>query len=142
MCEKQPFLTSFPLAVFATAKRRIQAALRAQRERVLRKSISGYPLLFESVLPPDFLEEIAPTRRQRSFGHIPVFCDWLAQILEANASCSKAPGLIQSWYHASGLTAPTGGTSGYCMAGVSLREDFLEQVAHQTPTLPGPPPES
>ena len=129
--KKQPFLTSFPLAVFATAKRKVQAALRSQRERVLRESISGYALLFESVLPPDFLKGIDPTKRQRSFGHIPVFWAWLAQILEANASCSKALGLIQSWYQASGLAAPTGGTSGYCMARVNLREDFLEQVAHR-----------
>ena len=111
--KKQPFLTSFPLAVFATAKRKVHAALRSQRERVLRESISGYALLFESVLPADFLEGIDPTKRQRSSGHIPVFWAWLAQILEANASCSKALGLIQSWYQASGLAAPTGGTSGW-----------------------------
>ena len=128
---KQPFLTSFPLTVFATATRRIQAALRAQLQRVLRSSISGYALLFESVLEPDFLEGIDPTKRQRSFGHIPVFWAWLAQILEANASCSKAVGLIQGWYQASGLAAPRGGTSGYCMARKNLREDFLAQVAHR-----------
>ena len=129
--KKQPFLTSFPLVVFATAKRKIQAALCSQRKRVLRESISGYALLFESVLSPDFLEGIDPTQRQRSFGHIPVFWAWLAQILEGNASCSKALGLIQSWYQASGLPAPTGGTSGYCMARVNLQEDFLEQIAHR-----------
>ena len=129
--KKQPFLTSFPLVVFATAKRKIQAALCSQRKRVLRESISGYALLFESVLSPDFLEGIDPTRRQRSFGHIPVFWAWLAQILEGNASCSKALGLIQSWYQASGLPAPTGGASGYCMGRVNLHEDFLEQIAHR-----------
>jgi hypothetical protein len=129
--KKEPFLTSFPLSVFATATRKIQAALRSQRERVIRNSISGYALLFESVLAPGFLEAIDPTRRQRSFGHLPVFWAWLAQVLEANASCSKALGLIQSWYQASALTVPSGGTSGYCMARMKLREDFLAQIAHR-----------
>lgn len=126
---KQPFLTSFPLAVFATATRRFQAALRSQRERIIRNSISGYALLFESVLAPEFLQEIDPTVRQRKFGHRPVFWAWLAQILDANASCSKALGLIQSWYQASGLAAPTGGTSGYCMARVGLHEEFLVEIS-------------
>jgi hypothetical protein len=129
--KKQPFLTSFPLTVFATATRKLQASLRAQRERVIRNSISGYALLFESVLAPDFLEGIDPTKRQRSFGHIPVFWAWLAQILEANASCSKALGLIQSWYQVSGLRAPTGGTSGYCMARMKLCEGFLAHISQR-----------
>ena len=129
--KKQAFLTSFPLAVFATARRRIQAALRAERAQLLRHSISGYALLFESVLPAGFLEGIDPTKRQRHFGHIPVFWAWLGQILEANASCSKALTLIQAWYQASGLAAPTGGTSGYCMARAGLREDFLDQIGHR-----------
>ena len=95
----------------------------------MRASISGYALVFESVLPPEFMERIDPTKRHRKFGHIPVFWAWLAQILEGNASCSKALGLIQSWYQASGLIAPTGGTSGYCMARVGLREEFLAQIS-------------
>lgn len=129
--KKQPFLTSFPLTIFATARRKLQAALRNGRCRVVRNSISGYSLLFESVLPPDFLEKIDPTKRQRSFGHVPVFWAWLAQILEANGSCSKALGLIQSWYQASGLAAPSGGTSGYCMARVGLSQHFLAQIAER-----------
>lgn len=129
--KKEPFLTSFPLTVFATARRRIQAALRSQRERVLRQSISGYAVLFESVLPAGFLNEIDRTKRQRRFGHIPVFWAWLAQLLEANASCGKALGLIQSWYRASGLPAPTGSTAGYCMARTRLQEGFLAQIGER-----------
>ena len=132
--KKQPFLTSFPHAIFATAARKLQASVRAERERVRRSSISGYALLFESALPSEFLEEYDPTKRQRCFAHIPVFWAWLAQILEANASCSKALGLIQSWYQASGLTAPTGGTGGYCMARKSMREDYLDRIAHRVTT--------
>jgi hypothetical protein len=53
--------------------------------------------MFEDVLPSSVLGELDPTRRQRHFGHLPVFWAWLAQILEGNASCSKALGFIQSW---------------------------------------------
>jgi len=55
-------------------------------------------MLFESLIPPGFLAGIDTTKRQRFFGQIPVFWAWLAQIFEANASCSKALGLIQSWH--------------------------------------------
>lgn len=131
---KQPFLTSFPLSVFATAKRRLKATLRGQREQVVRHSISGYALLFEAVLPAHFLKGIDPTKRQRSFGHVPLFWGWLAQILEANASCGKALGLIQSWYQAAGLGAPTGGTSGYCMARTRMCDDFLSSISRRIAT--------
>ncbi len=63
-------------------------------------------MLFEDVLSGDFLTSIAPTLRQRSFGHLPVFWAWLAQILEANASCQKAVGLIQSWCRTCNLPLP------------------------------------
>jgi len=69
------------------------------------------------------LEAHDPTCRQRHYGHIPVFWAWLSQILEANASCSKALGLIQAWCRASGLPVPQGDTSGYCSARMRLKED-------------------
>jgi hypothetical protein len=39
---KQPVLTGFPHTVFATAKRRAQAAIQAVRKRVSNDAISGY----------------------------------------------------------------------------------------------------
>lgn len=39
---KQPVLTGFPHTVFATAKRRAQAAIQAVRKRLINDSISGY----------------------------------------------------------------------------------------------------
>lgn len=84
--------------------------------------------MFEAILPGAFLERIDPTRRQRQFGHLPVFWAWLAQILEANASCSKALGLLQSWYRAANLPVPTGDTSGYCQARRRMSPDFLQSV--------------
>ena len=127
---KQPFLTDFPLVVFATAKRRLQAAIRRTSAIITRRSLSGYAVLFEDMLPGEFLASIDPTERQRSFGHIPVFWAWLAQILEANSSCQKAVGLIQSWCRASNLPVPSSDTSSYCKARGRLRLSFLQQI-HQ-----------
>ena len=126
---KQPNLTSFPTTIFATAKRRLQAAIRASRRLLVNRSLSGYALLFEAVLPAETLARFDATQRQRCFGNVPVFWAWLAQILEANASCSKALGLIQSWYQAHRLPAPKGDTSGYCRARRRLKEKFLRQVS-------------
>jgi hypothetical protein len=125
---KQPILTGFPCTVFATAKRRLQAAMRQRRIASICGSICGYALLFESFLPCAFLRGIDPTTRNRHFGHIPVFWAWLAQILEANASCSKALSLIQAWSRAAGLPAPTGGSSGFCQARGRIRMDFLASI--------------
>ena len=127
--KRQPFLTRFPSTIFATAKRRLQAAIRRRRQEVLGSSLSGYALLFGSILPTAVMESFDATKRQRCFGNIPVFWAWLAQILEANASCSKALGLIQSWYQAQDLPAPKGDTSGYCQARQRLGEKFLKQVS-------------
>ena len=124
----QPLLTRFPSTVFATSKRRLQAALAKTRRSVIRQSICGYALLFGSVLSPGFLTRFDPTLRQRSFGHIPVFWAWLAQILDANASCGRALGFIQSWCQAHKLPVPKGDNSGYCQARLRLREDFLRDI--------------
>jgi hypothetical protein len=125
---KQPFLTGFPRAVVATAKRRLQAAIRGQRAAVLRDSLCGYALMFARFLPASFLARIDPTPRHRHFGQVPVFWAWLAQILESNASCSKAVSLIQAWSRAAGLTVPSGRTGGYCQARGRIRLEFLRTV--------------
>lgn len=125
---KQPTLTGFPRTLFATAKRRLQAAIRLERTQVIRQSLCGYALLFARFLPASFLEANDPTLRQRHFGHLPVFWAWLAQILEANASCTKALGLIQAWSRSSGMPVPTGDSSGYCSARQRLDETFLKAV--------------
>lgn len=125
---KQPVLTGFPCTVFATAKRRLQAAIRRQRAAVLRDSICGYALVFASLLPAASLTNADPTKRNRHFGHIPVFWAWLAQILEGNASCSKALSLVQSWSRSAGLPVPVGGTGGFCQARKRVRLDFLHSI--------------
>jgi len=126
--KNQPFLTDFPLTVFATARRRLQAALRSASAVITRSSLSGYSVLFEDVLPPAFLAAIDPTKRQRSFGHLPVFWAWLVQILEANASCQKAAGHIQSWAATCRLPVPSSDTSSYCKARGRTSLEFLQNI--------------
>lgn len=110
----------------------MQSRIRKARESLVARSISGYALLFDEVLPSDYLSAIDPTKRQRSFGHIPVMWAWIAQVLEGNASCSKALGMIQNWYQSCDLCAPTGGTAGYCLARGRLKESFLRKAAAKT----------
>lgn len=126
--QNQPYLHDFPLTLFATAKRKMQAAMRRTRAIVLRRSLSGYSVLFSEILPGNFLESIDPTKRQRSYGHLPVFWAWLAQILEANASCSKAVSLIQHWSRTNKLTIPASNTSSYCQARKRLKLSFLKNI--------------
>lgn len=125
---KQPLLPGFPLTVLATAKRRLQAALRRTSSIIAQRSLAGYAVLFEDILPAEALAAIDTTKRQRSFGHLLVFWAWLAQILEANASCQKAIGLIQSWCLACRLPVPSSDTSGYCKARIRLSFKFLQAV--------------
>lgn len=125
---KQPTLTGFPRTVFATAKRRLQATLRRARQQSIRQSLCGYALMFSDLLPASFLQSIDPTRRQRHFGHLPVFWAWVAQILEANSSCANAVALIQAWCRTAGLSCPASGTGGYCQARGRIHEDFLHSV--------------
>jgi hypothetical protein len=127
---KQPFLPDFPLTVVATAKRRLQAAIRRTSSIISRRSLSGYAVLFQHILPGEFLTSIDTTVRQRSFGHLPVFWAWLAQILEANASCQKAVSLIQSWCRSCKLPVPSSDTSSYCKARERVSLPFLDAI-HQ-----------
>ncbi|MBK1884863.1 hypothetical protein JIN85_20805, partial [Luteolibacter pohnpeiensis] len=73
---------------------------------IARRSLSGYAVLFEDILPGEFLASIDSTQLQRCFCHLPVFRTWLAQNLEANASCHKAVGLLLSWWQPNGLPNP------------------------------------
>ena len=128
----QPYLTDFPLTIFANAKRRLQAELRAKRTALANHGINSFAVLFEQVLPPDFLAELDTTSRERHFPMFVVFWAWLAQCLNFNASCSKAVSLIQSWSASQGLPIPSSGTGGYCQARQRLPLSFLEAVARKS----------
>jgi hypothetical protein len=51
MCEKTTFPDRFPLNVFATARRRLRAAVRNASAIVTRGSLSGYSLRVRMVHP-------------------------------------------------------------------------------------------
>ena len=89
--KKQPYLTDFPLHIFGLIQRKKQAAIRVAREKITRDSLSGYAVLFEHILGSDFLSKIDQTKRQRSYGNIPIFWAWLAQILDQNCKVGINP---------------------------------------------------
>ena len=126
--KKQPYLTGFPRTVFATAKRLLQARIRTQRAEIQSQSLSGYSVLFDSILPADFMQTIDRTRRQRSFGHLPTFWAWLSQILHANRSCQHALSMLQSWYESHQLPIPACDTSSYCKARQRMELPFLQAI--------------
>ncbi len=126
--QKEPFLTGFPSNLFGSAKRSKQRLIQIFRKDALRNSTSSFARLFEYVLPAAWLAGVDPTQRVRDFPLILVFWAWFAQIIEGNASCSKALTMIQSWSLAAGLDGPKGGTSGYCQARMRLPDDFLDRI--------------
>ena len=124
----QPILTDFPQTVFATAKRRAQAAIQTLRKGLIHEKLSGYAVLFENIIPGNFLETHKPEGRTRHYGHITVFWAWMAQILEGNASCTKAVSLVQAWCRTLRLPVPSSDTSAYCQARGRLTEAFLKKI--------------
>ena len=78
-------------------RRSLQDAIAAKRKLLADSSIATYALQFSHILPADFMAEQSLSHRVRHYCNIVVFWAWLAQILEANASLSKAVSLIQSW---------------------------------------------
>jgi hypothetical protein len=92
----QPFLTVFPTQICARIRRNLQDSIAARRKQLAESSISTYALQFSHILPAGFMDEASLSQRVRHFCNIVVFWAWLSQILEANASLSKAVALVQS----------------------------------------------
>ena len=130
--KNNPLLTNFPRTVFATATRKSQADIRRARQQLLSQSPSGLGVLFEDVLPSDWLTKIDPTRRQRQFGHIPTLWAWTCQIFERNESCSRGLAHLQSWATAEGLPVPSGDSGAYCRARMRLKDEFIEALSQRT----------
>ncbi len=128
MKRNEPFLAGFSKHLCGRAKRTAQEAMLKIRQLALSRASGGYALFFDDVLPAEFLAGIDQTRRNRHFGNIPVFWAWIGQILEHNASCSRALSLIQSWCTDAGVEPPRGDTSSYCQARKRLSVDFLKKL--------------
>lgn len=135
MTQKEPFLAGFSKSLYGKSKRSSQEILHRFRLRSLRDTLSSYALLFDAVLPAEFLTKIDPTKRDRHFGHVTVFWAWLGQILEHNASCSRALSLVQAWCVGSGIGPPKGGTSAYCQGRLRIRLSFLVKILTRTNEL-------
>jgi len=83
---------------------------------------------FSHLLPADFLHGLSVSKRIRQYCNVVVFWAWLAQILEANASLSKAVSLVQAWCADAGLPAPNKDTGSYSRGRGRLPLEFLVAV--------------
>lgn len=126
--KNQNILTNFPTTVLATGKRVYQAKLNALKDALKRESLSGYSALFEKVLPMSKLQEWDMTQRKRFYCETLVFWAWTSQIMEGNASCTKAVSMVQSWYRTLKLAIPGSNTSPYTRARKKLSMSFLTNI--------------
>lgn len=128
MNKNQPFLTGFPTTFCGRIRRRIQAVFAAKRKSLENSSIATYALQFGHLLPVDFLHQHSSSKRERHYDNVTVFWTWLAQILEANASLSKAVSLVQAWSADAGLKEPSADTGAYSKARNRIKLSFLKLV--------------
>jgi len=121
----QPFLTGFPTQICGSIRRRLQDVLAAKRRDLTNSSIATYAMQFSHVLPADFLHSISVSKRIRQYCNVVVFWAWIAQILEANASLSKAVSLVQAWCDDAGMPVPNKDTGAYSRGRGRLPLGFL-----------------
>jgi hypothetical protein len=131
---KQPFLAGFPTTICGRIRRRLQEAIAAKRRAFRESSIASYALQFGHILPADFLHEHSSSKRQRHYCNVVVFRAWLAQIMEANASCSKAVSLVQAWCDEANVPRPAADTGAWCKARNRLKLDFLQVIRRRVNT--------
>lgn len=106
----------------------MQERLQARRRQLIASSLGEYALQFEEFIPALLLDELSGTRRERHFGNRSTFWAWLSQVMDENASCSKAVGLVQAWCAEAGLAPPSSQTGAYCKARHRLPMSMLEGV--------------
>jgi hypothetical protein len=121
----QPFLTGFPTQICGSIRRHLQDVLATKRRDLTNSSIATYAMQFSHVLPADFLHSISVSKRIRQYCNVVVFWAWIAQILEANASLSKAVSLVQAWCDDAGLPVPNKDTGAYSRGRGRLPLEFL-----------------
>ncbi len=125
MTRKQPFLPGFPTTLCGRIRRHLQDVIASRRKALQGSSIASYALQFSHILPVDFLEAHSGSQRRRHYCNVNVFWAWLAQILEANPSCSKGVSLVQAWCADANLPAPPADTGAYCKVRNRIRAAFL-----------------
>ncbi len=125
MANNQLFLSGFPTQICGRIRRRLQDVIAAKRRDLVESSIATYAMQFSHILPADFLHGLSVSQRIRQYCNVVVFWAWLAQILEANASLSKAVSLVQAWCDDAGLPVPGNNTGAFSKARERLGMDFL-----------------
>lgn len=90
--------------------------------------MATYAVQFEHILPAKFLDDISTSQRIRHYSNVIVFWAWLAQILEANASFTKAVSLVQAWCDDAGLPKPKSDTGAYSKARGRVELKFLKSI--------------
>ena len=135
MTNLPPFLTGFPTKIYGSAKRKQQETLLKQRAELLATSLGEYALQFEPFLPAELLSELSASKRERHYGNVTTFWAWLSQLMDQNASCSKAVSMVQSWCAQAQLPIPSSDTGGYCMARKRLSPAFLQRIYEHLSTL-------
>ena len=123
-----PFLTGFSTKLYGSAKRKRQDIFLKHRAALIASSLGEYALQFEPFLPAELLDELSSSKRERHYGNVTTFWAWVSQIIDENASCSKAVSLVQSWCAEAQLPVPSSDTGGYCMARKRLTMSFLKGV--------------
>ena len=126
--KKTNFLPSFPTTLFGSPKRSLQEQILRERQKLATSALSDLALLFGSLLPAVFLQDISFNKRRRVYTEVVVFWAWLGQVLLFNASCSKAVTMIRSWCSTQKLPAPSAGNGAYCSARKRLRLEFLQTI--------------
>ena len=128
MTKNQSFLSGFPTQICGSIHRRLQDVIAARRRDLADSSIATYAMQFSHVLPADFLHGLSVSKRIRQYCNVVVFWAWLAQILEENASLSKAVSLVQAWCDDVGLAVPNPDTGAYSRGRGRLPIEFLNAV--------------
>ena len=128
MKTKTPLLPGFSTRLYGRAKRSQLAALAAERDRVVRESISDYGTLFADVLPPAAVDAACGDIRKVKFPQAVTFWAWAGQIFERNASCAKAVTQVQCWCERAKLPPPSSDNSAYCKARQRIAGTVLEEL--------------
>ena len=126
--KKTNFLPNFPTTLFGSAKRSLQEQILNERNKLATCGLSDFALLFATLLPASFLQEITFNKRKRVYTETVVFWAWLAQVLLFNASCSKAVTMVRSWCVSQNLPTPSEGNGAYCTARKRIRLKFLQTI--------------
>ena len=116
MNRNQPFLTGFSARLCGRSRASAQARLRREADLISDRPITDNARLFAPFLPPAWMRQLHGQARHRHFDPSVTFWAWIDQILEGNASCSKAVSRVQAWCVEKRRPVPASSTGAYCMA--------------------------